>query len=170
VARLRAARPDIALTSDFIVGFPGESEEDFADTLRLVEEVGFAGAFSFKYSPRPGTPAAEHDGQVDDGVKSDRLARLQGAIERHRMAFNRACAGRRFDVLFDKPGRRAGQLVGRSPYLQPVNVMAPSSLIGEIASVRITGVGSNSLFGALQSAPEPSPVGLQRPALAGIGG
>jgi len=168
VARLRAARPDIALTSDFIVGFPGETEEDFDDSLRLVEDVGFAGAFSFKYSPRPGTPAAKRDDQVDDAVKTDRLARLQSAIERQRMAFNHACAGRYFDVLFEKPGRRAGQLVGRSPYLQPVNVMAPSSLIGEIASVRITGIGANSLFGALQSGPERAQDEL--PAAAGIGG
>src|SRR6202035_1175763 len=121
-----------------------------------------------KYSPRPGTPAAKRDDQVDDAVKTDRLARLQSAIERQRMAFNRACAGRYFDVLFEKPGRRAGQLVGRSPYLQPVNVMAPSSLIGEIASVRITGIGANSLFGALQSGPERAQDEL--PTAAGIGG
>ena len=149
VAQLRAARPDIALTSDFIVGFPGETEEDFDDTLRLVEEVGYAGAFSFKYSPRPGTPAAERDDQIADAVKSERLARLQLGIDRQRTAFNRGCAGQSFEVLFEKPGRIPGQLVGRSPYLQPVNVMAPSSLMGEIARVRITGIGSNSLFGAL---------------------
>jgi len=169
VERLRAARPDIALTSDFIVGFPGETEEDFRDTLRIVEEVGYAGAFSFKYSPRPGTPAAARGDQVADAEKAVRLARLQDRIDRHQAVFNAACAGRSFDVLLEKPGRLPGQLVGRSPYLQPVNVMAPSSLIGEIASVRITGVGSNSLFGALRSGPEPSQGQIQQPALAGIG-
>jgi tRNA-2-methylthio-N6-dimethylallyladenosine synthase len=157
VSRLRAARPDIAFTSDFIVGFPGETEADFRDTLRMVEEVGYAGAYSFKYSPRPGTPAAERSDQVDEAVKVERLARLQAAIDRHQHAFNRACAGKSLEVLFEKPGRLPGQIVGRSPYLQPVQVMAPSSLIGEIATVGITGVGSNSLFGALPSAREREP-------------
>jgi tRNA-2-methylthio-N6-dimethylallyladenosine synthase len=170
VERLRAVRPDIALTSDFIVGFPGETEEDFRDTLRIVDEVGFVGAFSFKYSPRPGTPAAARDDQVAEEAKVERLARLQDRIDHHQTAFNEACAGRSFDVLFEKPGRLAGQLVGRSPYLQPVNVMAPSPLIGEIASVRITGVGSNSLFGALRAGPEPSLGRIQQPAFVGIGG
>jgi tRNA-2-methylthio-N6-dimethylallyladenosine synthase len=157
VERLRAARPDIAFTSDFIVGFPGETEQDFVATLRMVDEVRYAGAFSFKYSPRPGTPAAERDDQVEDAVKVERLARLQAAIDRDQEAFNRACAGKRLDVLFEKAGRLPGQIVGRSPYLQPVQVMAPSSLIGEIATVGITGIGSNSLFGALPSAPERDP-------------
>jgi len=157
VARLRAVRPDIAFTSDFIVGFPGETEADFRDTLRMVEEVGYAGAYSFKYSPRPGTPAAERNDQVDEAVKVERLARLQAAIDRHQHAFNRACAGKSLEVLFEKPGRLPGQIVGRSPYLQPVQVMAPSSLIGEIATVGITGVGSNSLFGALPSVREREP-------------
>jgi tRNA-2-methylthio-N6-dimethylallyladenosine synthase len=169
IARLRAARPDMAFTSDFIVGFPGETEADFRDTLRIVDEVGYAGAFSFKYSPRPGTPAADRDDQVVEEVKAERLARLQDCIDRHQSAFNRGCAGRRFEVLFEKPGRLPGQVVGRSPYLQPVQVMAPSSLIGDIATVRITGVGSNSLFGALHS------TGVREaedrePALAGTGG
>jgi tRNA-2-methylthio-N6-dimethylallyladenosine synthase len=152
IARLRAARPDLALTSDFIVGFPGETEDDFAQTLRLVGEVGYAGAFSFKYSPRPGTPGAEMKNQVDEDVKSERLRRLQAAIDRHQVVFNRHCLGRTFAVLFEKPGRRAGQLVGRSPYLQPVQVTAPATLIGEIAAVTITEVASNSLFGELAQA------------------
>jgi tRNA-2-methylthio-N6-dimethylallyladenosine synthase len=152
VARLRTARPDIAFTSDFIVGFPGETEEDFSDTLRIVEDVGFAGAFSFKYSPRPGTPAAERGDQIADEVKRERLARLQERIDHHQRAFNRSCTGRELEVLFEKPGRIAGQLVGRSAYLQPVQVMAPTSLIGQIATVRITDVGSNSLFGELDRA------------------
>jgi tRNA-2-methylthio-N6-dimethylallyladenosine synthase len=162
VERLRAARPDLALSSDFIVGFPGETEADFRDTLRLVDEVGYSSAFSFKYSPRPGTPAAERDDQVEEETKIERLARLQAAIDRHQDAFNRACAGRTFDVLFEKPGRLPGQIVGRSPYLQPVQVMAPSSLIGEIVAVGITGVGSNSLFGTLASAParQPAPAAM----------
>ncbi len=153
VARLRSARPDLALTSDFIVGFPGESEADFAETLGLIGEIGFCGAFSFKYSPRPGTPGAELDDQIDEDTKSDRLHRLQAAIDRHHEAFNRNCLGRTFDVLFEKPGRYAGQLVGRSPYLQPVQVTAPASMIGEIAPVTITEIASNSLFGTLAHAP-----------------
>jgi tRNA-2-methylthio-N6-dimethylallyladenosine synthase len=151
VARLRAARPDIALTSDFIVGFPGETEEDFRDTMRLLDEIGYAGAFSFKYSPRPGTPAAEREDQVAEADKTERLARLQDAIDRHQHVFNAACAGRCLDVLFEKPGRHPGQLVGRSPYLQPVHVIAPSSLIGDIASVRIAGIEANSLSGTLRA-------------------
>jgi tRNA-2-methylthio-N6-dimethylallyladenosine synthase len=149
VERLRAARPDMALTSDFIVGFPGESEADFAATLALIGQVGFSGAFSFKYSPRPGTPGATMADQIDEGVKSERLHRLQAAIEAAQQAFNRRCVGRTVDVLFEKPGRYHGQLVGRSPYLQPVQVSAPASLIGDIAAVTITEVSSNSLFGTL---------------------
>jgi len=164
IARLRATRPDMALTSDFIVGFPDETEEDFRDTLNIVDEVGFAGAFSFKYSPRPGTPAADRRDQIADEVKTERLARLQDRIERHQRAFNRNCIGRSLEVLLEKPGRNPGQLVGRSPYLQPVQVMAPSSLIGEIATAQITDVGSNSLFGALHS------MEARAPALAGTGG
>ena len=159
VARLREARPDLALTSDFIVGFPGETEADFAATLDLVGEIGYAGAFSFKYSPRPGTPGAEMNDQVDEEVKSDRLLRLQAVIDRHQAAFNRGCLGRKFSVLFERPGRHDGQLVGRSPYLQPVQVDAPGSLIGEIVSVTITEIASNSLFGAL----------VREPVLAGAG-
>jgi tRNA-2-methylthio-N6-dimethylallyladenosine synthase len=161
VARLREARPDLALTSDFIVGFPGETEEDFAATLSLVGEIGYSGAFSFKYSPRPGTPGADMTDQVEEAAKSDRLHRLQDAIDRYQAAFNRGCLGRTFSVLFERPGRHNGQLVGRSPYLQPVQIKASSSLIGEIAAVTITDVASNSLFGALASA--------QEPALAGAG-
>jgi tRNA-2-methylthio-N6-dimethylallyladenosine synthase len=159
VARLRDARPDLALTSDFIVGFPGETEHDFAETLRLVDEIGFSGAFSFKYSPRPGTPGAEMDDQIDEALKSDRLTRLQQAIDRSQANFNRNCVGRTISVLFERLGRHSGQIVGRSPYLQPVQIEAPPSLIGEIAAVTITEVASNSLFGAL----------TQQPALAGTG-
>jgi len=154
VARLRVERPDLAFSSDFIVGFPGETEQDFRDTLSLVDDVGFAGAFSFMYSPRPGTPAAEIDDQVPPEEKAERLQRLQAVITRHQRAFNAQFTGREFDVLLDKPGRRPGQLVGRSPYLQAVQVIAPRSLIGRIARVTVTEVGSNSLFGALSGEPQ----------------
>jgi tRNA-2-methylthio-N6-dimethylallyladenosine synthase len=149
VRRLRQARPDLALTSDFIVGFPGETENDFAATLELIEEVGFSTAFSFKYSPRPGTPGAEMDEQVGEDIKTERLHRLQAAIDRGQAAFNRSCLGGSFEVLFERPGRHPGQLVGRSPYLQPVQVFAPVALIGEVATVTITEIGSRSLFGRL---------------------
>ncbi|HUI96039.1 MAG TPA: tRNA (N6-isopentenyl adenosine(37)-C2)-methylthiotransferase MiaB [Xanthobacteraceae bacterium] len=154
IARLREARPDMAFTSDFIVGSPGETEADFAATLSIVGEVGYAGAFSFKYSPRPGTPAAERADQVDEAVKIERLARLQAEIDRSRAAFNARCVGRTVEVLFERPGRLPGQLVGRSPYLQPVQAMAPAALIGAVRPVTIDRAGANSLFGALvQSAP-----------------
>ena len=159
ISRLLEARPDMALTSDFIVGFPGETEDDFAATLSLVGEIGYSGAFSFKYSPRPGTRGAEMDDQVDEAAKSDRLHRLQHEIDHSQATFNRRCVGRTFPVLFERPGRHAGQIVGRSPYLQPVQIDAPPSLIGEIAAVTITEVASNSLFGAL----------AREPALAGAG-
>ena len=148
IARARAAQPKMAFSSDFIVGFPGESEDDFRATLSLVDEVGYASAFSFKYSPRPGTPAADAPDQIPDDVKSERLHRLQAAIDRQQAAFNARCRGHIFDVLFEKPGRYPGQIVGRSPYLQPVQVMAPRTMIGEIAPVTVTEVASNSLFGA----------------------
>ena len=149
IARLRAGRADLAFTSDFIVGFPGETETDLRDSLALIDEVGFAGAFSFMYSARPGTPAAEMDHQVPPEEKSERLQRLQAAITRHQRNFNLGFAGRTIDVLLEKPGRLPGQLVGRSPYLQAVQVMAPAELIGSIKSVTITEVGTNSLFGTL---------------------
>jgi tRNA-2-methylthio-N6-dimethylallyladenosine synthase len=148
VAMLRDTRADLAVSSDFIVGFPGETEDDFRETVSLVDEIGYASAFSFKYSPRPGTPAAAME-QVAEPVKVERLQRLQQAIDHHQVAFNARCLGTTFDVLFEKPGKRPGQLVGRSPWLQPVQALAPAALIGEIAPVTITEIGSNSLFGAL---------------------
>jgi tRNA-2-methylthio-N6-dimethylallyladenosine synthase len=149
IARLRASRTDLAFTSDFIVGFPGETETDFRETLSLVEEVGFASAYTFSYSPRPGTPAAEMENQIPDDEKSERLQRLQATITRHWHDFNASFAGRTVDVLLEKPGKLPGQLVGRSPYLQAVQVMAPAKLIGTIERVTINKVGTNSLFGAL---------------------
>jgi tRNA-2-methylthio-N6-dimethylallyladenosine synthase len=153
VEKLRAACPEMALTSDFIVGFPGETESDFRDTLRLIDEVSYCGAFSFKYSQRPGTPAAELGDQISETEKSDRLVRLQTAVEHDRKAFNAGCRGKSFAVLFEKAGRLPGQLVGRSPYLQTVQVMAPAELIGEVAMITVTDVGANGMFGTLTLPP-----------------
>jgi tRNA-2-methylthio-N6-dimethylallyladenosine synthase len=149
VDRLRAARPDLALSTDLIVGFPGESEKDFSITLDLVAEVSFAQAFSFKYSPRPGTPAASEPAQVPDAIKVERLARLQSLLAQQQREFNRACIGRTLSVLLEKPGRHPRQLVGRSPYLQSTHVAADDGSIGEIVPVVITGAGQNSLSGTL---------------------
>jgi tRNA-2-methylthio-N6-dimethylallyladenosine synthase len=149
VAEIRGARPDIALSSDFIAGFPGESEEDFAATLDLIEKIDFANAFSFKYSPRAGTPAAELQDQIPESVKSDRLARLQTLLDEQRRTFNRKMAGRTLDVLLEKPGRHAGQIVGKSPYLQPVQIEGSLGRIGEIVRAEIVSAGANSLFGRL---------------------
>jgi tRNA-2-methylthio-N6-dimethylallyladenosine synthase len=149
IERLRGARPDIALSSDFIVGFPGETDAEFNDTLSLIEEVGFASAYSFMYSPRPGTPAAEMDGQIAENEKSGRLQRLQAIVNRQQKAFNAAAVGRTFDVLLERPGRHPGQIVGKTPYMQAVQVMAPAELIGTVLPVTITDVGTFSLFGAL---------------------
>jgi tRNA-2-methylthio-N6-dimethylallyladenosine synthase len=138
VDRLRQARPDLALSSDFIVGFPGESDADFDATMRLVDEIAFAQAYSFKFSPRPGTPASKQTKQVKDAVKSERLARLQALLNRQMDDFNRAMIGNRLPVLLERPGRREGQLVGRSPYLQAVHVEAPGAEIGDMIEVEIT--------------------------------
>lgn len=151
IARIKAARPDLALSGDFIVGFPGETDEDFEDTLRLVETVGYAQAFSFKYSTRPGTPGAELGDQVPEDVKAKRLERLQALLLEQQNAFAQACIGKTIDLLLEKPGRMPGQLIGRSPWLQSVNVDAKSSQIGDIVSVRITGAGPNSLFAEVVS-------------------
>jgi tRNA-2-methylthio-N6-dimethylallyladenosine synthase len=147
IERIRAARPDIAISGDFIVGFPGERDADFEATLGLVREVGYASAFSFKYSRRPGTPAAAMTGQVAEAVKSERLARLKALLDDQQLAFNAAAAGRTLEVLFDKPGRHPGQLIGRSPYLQAVHCQAPASAIGTILPVTISGGAMHSLSG-----------------------
>ncbi|MGD9740627.1 MAG: tRNA (N6-isopentenyl adenosine(37)-C2)-methylthiotransferase MiaB, partial [Bauldia sp.] len=145
IDRIRAARPDIAMSGDFIVGFPGETDADFDDTLRIVADVGYASAFTFKYSPRPGTPAAGME-QVPEAVKTSRLLRLQALIAEQQTAFNRSRIGMRMDVLFEKPGRKPGQLVGRSPWLQPVHVHGAPDLIGTIHDVEIDSIAANSLF------------------------
>jgi tRNA-2-methylthio-N6-dimethylallyladenosine synthase len=149
VARLRRARPDLALSSDFIVGYPGESDKDFHATLDLVRDIGFAQAFSFKYSPRPGTPAANAADQIPEPVKAERLAVLQELLREQQRAFNQGCVGQILPVLFDKTGRHAGQLVGRSPYLQSVHADAPAQRIGDVVPVMIGGIEPNSLAGSL---------------------
>jgi tRNA-2-methylthio-N6-dimethylallyladenosine synthase len=151
VTRARAARPDIALSSDFIVGYPGESEADFRATLDLARKVRYASSYAFKYSPRPGTPAAEMEGQVDEAAKVARLGELQALLEQHRQAFNHASIGRRFEVLFEKPGKREGQVIGRSPYMQAVVAHGPPSLIGAMVEVDIVAAGPNSLQGQIVS-------------------
>jgi tRNA-2-methylthio-N6-dimethylallyladenosine synthase len=151
IERIRAARPDIAMSGDFIVGFPGETDADFEATLDLVREVRHAAAFSFKYSRRPGTPASAMAGQVDEAVKAERLARLQALLDQQQIAFNASTVGKTLPVLFERIGRHPGQIVGRSPYLQGVHAVGPESLIGQIASVEITAASRQSLTGQLQS-------------------
>ncbi len=154
VERIRAARPDIALSSDIIVGFPGETDEDFEATLALVREVEFAQAFSFKYSPRPGTPAAKLDEQIDEAVKAERLARLQALLNEQQQKFNRHAVGRTMPVLFEKPGRNDGQIVGRSPYLQAVHAKGERRLIGQLREVEISAAERNSLSGVIKTTPD----------------
>ena len=152
IERLRAARPDIAFSSDFIVGFPGESDKDFAATLALIREIGFAQAFSFKYCMRPVTPAAALPEQVPEAVKAERLAALQALLAEQQRRFNAAALGREMAVLFEKRGRHKGQLAGRSPYLQAVHAEALEALIGTVAPVRITALRPNSLAGEVMTA------------------
>jgi tRNA-2-methylthio-N6-dimethylallyladenosine synthase len=167
VERLRRARPDIALSSDFIVGFPGESADDFRATTDLVRDIGFAQAFSFKYSPRPGTPSASAADQIPEPVKAERLAILQALLHAQQRAFNQSCVGKVMPVLFEKPGRHPGQLVGRSPYLQSVHAEAPAERIGDIVPLTIRAALPNSLAGVMPAMLEfpvraASPVAEQR--------
>ena len=152
VEKIRAARADIALAGDFIVGFPGETDADFAETMTIVDDAGTIGAFTFKYSPRPGTPAAAM-AQVPEDVKNQRLYELQAKIDARQSAFIASRVGTVAEVLFERQGREPGQLVGRSPWLMPVHVNAPTSLIGTIGRVTITAAGTNSFFGTLQAPP-----------------
>jgi tRNA-2-methylthio-N6-dimethylallyladenosine synthase len=147
VGRIRAARPDIALSGDFIVGFPGERDADFEATLQLVREIGYASAFSFKYSRRPGTPGAAMTGQIAGEVKAERLARLQALLDAQQQAFNAAQIGRVLPVLMEKPGRHPGQIAGRSPYLQAVHCEGDAASIGRILPVRIAAAAKISLAG-----------------------
>lgn len=155
IEKIRAARPDIAMSGDFIVGFPGERDGDFDKTLELVREVGFASAFSFKYSRRPGTPASAMPGQVDDAVKAERLDRLNALLDEQQKAFNALQVGKVLPVLFEKKGRNPGQIVGRSPYLQAVHAVGPDSLLGQIVPVRIESSAKMSLGGVLESQSTP---------------
>jgi tRNA-2-methylthio-N6-dimethylallyladenosine synthase len=160
IERIRAARPDMALSGDFIVGFPGETDADFEDTLSIVREVGYASAYTFKYSIRPGTPGATMDGQVDEAVKAERLARLNELVTAQMRGFAQDCVGRTLDVLLDKPGRLPGQLGGRSPYLQAVHVEAPMELIGSVQPVLITAAGNNSITGKIVTHAERNPASV----------
>ena len=157
VDRLREARPDLAFSSDFIVGFPGETEADFAETLALARAVGYAQAYSFKYSPRPGTPAAEMADTVPEAVKAERLERLQAVLNDMQLAFNRGSIGRVMDVLFDRPGARPGQAIGRSPYMQSVHAMGAA--LGALVPVRIDAGHNNSVSGEVVSSGAAAPFG-----------
>jgi tRNA-2-methylthio-N6-dimethylallyladenosine synthase len=145
--RVRATRPDIAVSGDFIVGFPGETDTEFEDTLKIVEQVRYAQCYSFKYSPRPGTPAADMDHQIPASVMDDRLARLQAAINRHQLDFNAATVGRSTEILLERKGRYPGQLIGKTPWLQSVHVTVPELSIGDMVDVDIISAGANSLAG-----------------------
>jgi tRNA-2-methylthio-N6-dimethylallyladenosine synthase len=146
--KVRAARPDIALSGDFIVGFPGETDDDFQATLGLVDAVGYAGAYSFKYSARPGTPAAAMEDQIDRDVMDDRLARLNERINAHSLAFNRSKTGCETKVLIERTGRREGQMIGKSPWLQSVHVDCDARP-GDLIDVALVGAGPNSMSGTL---------------------
>jgi tRNA-2-methylthio-N6-dimethylallyladenosine synthase len=162
IDRFRAVRQDIAFSSDFIVGFPGESEEDFAATLALVTQIGYAGAYSFKYSPRPGTPAADMQETVSAAEMDERLVRLQELIDSQQSAFNEAVIGNTVDVLFERAARNPGQIVGRTAYLQPAHVMASPDIIGQILPVRIESLERYSLLGELASPASPAHLALSQ--------
>ncbi|MBD8066405.1 tRNA (N6-isopentenyl adenosine(37)-C2)-methylthiotransferase MiaB [Devosia sp. PTR5] len=152
IERIKSARPDMALSGDFIVGFPGETDADFEDTLRIIRDTGYASAYSFKYSTRPGTPGATLDDQVPEPVKTERLARLQELVNQQTTAFHASCVGRTLPVLIERVGRMPGQVGGRSPYLQAVHLEGAVELIGGIHEVEIIGTSTNSLVGRLRSA------------------
>jgi len=146
VERIRGVRPDMALSGDFIVGFPGETDQDFEDTMQLVREVHYAQAYSFKYSPRPGTPGADLPDHVEEAVKDERLQRLQALLNEQQYAFQNSLVGREMDVLLEKPGRFDRQMVGRSPWLLPAIIDDNDDQVGDIIHVKITGTGTNSLI------------------------
>jgi tRNA-2-methylthio-N6-dimethylallyladenosine synthase len=149
IDKMRASRPDIALSGDFIVGFPGETDEDFDATLRIVDEVRYASAYSFKYSPRPGTPAAAMEDQISREIMDERLQRLQERINAHRLAFNQSKVGHDTQVLIERKGKLPGQMIGRSPWLQSVHVDAPGQA-GDIVDVTLLAAGPNSMAGAVR--------------------
>jgi tRNA-2-methylthio-N6-dimethylallyladenosine synthase len=147
---MRAARPDIALSGDFIVGFPGETEEDFLATLNIVDEVGYASAYSFKYSARPGTPAATMEDRIPREIMDDRLHRLQERINTHQLAFNRSKVGADTQILIERRGKHEGQMIGRSPWLQSVHLETDAQP-GEIVDVTLVAAGPNSMTGAARA-------------------
>jgi tRNA-2-methylthio-N6-dimethylallyladenosine synthase len=149
IERVRAVRPDVALSGDFIVGFPGESDPDFEDTLSIIRDAGYAMAYSFKYSPRPGTPAATMEHQIASEVADERLQRLQTLLVDQQTAFNATTLGRTTDILLERQGKLPGQLIGKSPWLQSVHVVAPGLNIGDIVTVKITETGPMSLKGEM---------------------
>jgi tRNA-2-methylthio-N6-dimethylallyladenosine synthase len=151
IEKVRAARPDIALSGDFIVGFPGETEADFEATLRIVDAVGYAAAYSFKYSPRPGTPAAAMEDQIARDIMDDRLQRLQARINDHQGAFNARTVGVNTQILIERKGRREGQMIGRSPWLQSVHVETAAKA-GDLLDVTLLSAGPNSMMGAERAA------------------
>jgi len=155
IEKLRAARPDLALSSDFIAGHPGEADADHRATLKLIEDIGFASAFSFRYSARPGTPAAGMAGAVDEAVADERLQEIQALLRDQQYRFNQSRAGMEIPVLVTGPGRHPGQMAGRSPWLQPVHFPAPGDLTGQIVTVRVTATNPNSLGGELCAQPPP---------------
>jgi tRNA-2-methylthio-N6-dimethylallyladenosine synthase len=155
IEKLRAARPDLALSSDFIAGHPGESDADHRATLKLIEDIGFASAFSFRYSARPGTPAAGMAGAVDEALADARLQEIQALLRDQQYRFNQSRAGMEIPVLVTGPGRHPGQMAGRSPWLQPVHFPAPGDLTGQIVTVRVTATNPNSLGGELPAGAKP---------------
>jgi tRNA-2-methylthio-N6-dimethylallyladenosine synthase len=166
IERFRALRQDIAFSSDFIVGFPGETEEDFRATLALVMQIGYAGAYSFKYSPRPGTPAADMQETVSAAEMDERLVRLQELIDSQQSAFNQAAIGKTADVLFERPARNPGQIVGRTAYLQPAHVMASPDIIGQVLPVKIESLARYSLLGHIAASSTARPTSPVRPQMA----
>jgi tRNA-2-methylthio-N6-dimethylallyladenosine synthase len=149
IERTRKARPDIALSSDFIVGFPGETDDDHKQTMELVKQVGYASCYSFKYSPRPGTPGAAMGGIVSEAVKDARLHELQALLFQQQHDYNKACIGKTMPVLFDRKGEKEGQLQGKSPWMQSVYVSAPERLFGEIMDVTIDRAFQNGMSGTV---------------------
>ncbi len=154
IDRLRTFKPGLALSGDFIVGFPGETDRDFADTIKLVADIGYASAYSFKYSPRPGTPAAGNDQQVEAQVKADRLAALQQLLDAQQMAFNKTCEGQQMTVLIDKMGGRDGQVTGRSPFMQSVYLEGDHTQLGKMVTVTVKEARQNSLFAQIGKRPQ----------------
>jgi tRNA-2-methylthio-N6-dimethylallyladenosine synthase len=149
IERVRTARPDIAISGDFIVGFPGESDAEFEETLSIVRHAQYAQAYSFKFSARPGTPAATMDGQIEPEMMDERLQRLQALINEQQLAFNQASIGQRTDILLERKGRHPGQLIGKTPWLQSVHVQAEGAAIGDLIAVDLISAGPNSIAGEI---------------------